>query len=291
MNFSPFEQSLEGGLVVRGLQSQQRDLPLLVFLHGNGFSAGVYLPMLQILADDFDVLAIDLPGHGRSDTPDVFPGWNAVAELAHTAAVQTGLLCDRPVIGAGHSLGGALTLLSAYRHANTYESLVLLDPIIFPKRLLMFMRIVSALGLTSVLHPHVTPTRRRRNGWPDRKAAYDYLHGRKIFENWTDEALLGFTNHALAVHTDNTVRLACDPETEATFFSTLPDGLWKALQGVSKNTTMIMGEKTYPFSLKAAHTADRLNKSISHKIVAGGHCFMQENPAMAAQELRAFTGK
>ncbi len=287
MKFIPFEQPLQNGLVVRGLQSQQRGLPLLVFLHGNGFSAGVYMPMLEMLADHYDVLAIDLPGHGKSDSPNVFPGWNAVADMAHSAALETGLLYGRAVHGIGHSLGGALTLLSAYKHPEIYQSLVLLDPIVFPKRLLFFMRVIAALRLTSAFHPHVTSTRRRRNGWSSRQAAFDYLHGRKIFENWTDDALRSFTNYALVEQPDHTVRLACDPETEALFFSTLPDGLWRSLQGVSCNTAMIMGEKTYPCALKAARTADRLNRFVSHKIVAGGHCYMQENPTVAVGEIRA----
>lgn len=285
MNFLPVEQPSDSGLVIRGLQSPQRDLPLLVFLHGNGFAAGVYLPMLQRLAEQFDVLALDLPGHGRSDKPASLPGWNTVAEMAHSAAVNTGLLNDRQVIGVGHSLGGVLTLLSAHRHPQVYQSLVLLDPIIFPKRLLLTMRLVALLRLTSKFHPHVKSTRRRRKNWPDHTAAFDYLHGRKIFENWTDEALQSFTRYALTEVPDGSVTLSCDPETEATFFASLPKGLWQALQGIRCDTSLIMGEKTYPFAIQAARTAERLNSNVSHRVVTGGHCYMQEDPSLAAKEV------
>ena len=285
MNLVPVEQPGDGGLLFRGLRSPQRGLPLLVFLHGNGFAAGVYQPMLSGLAEHFDILALDLPGHGGSELPAVFPGWNAVAELAHSAAVNTGLLRDRPVYGVGHSLGGVLTLLSAHRHPQTYQALVLLDPILFPKRMLLFMRMIAALQLTSVFHPNVKSTRRRRKTWPSREAAFDYLHGRKIFENWTDESLQGFTRYALTDAPDGTVRLSCDPETEATFFATLPRGLWRALRELACPVSVIMGETTYPFAIRASRTASEINSAISHRMVTGGHCYMQENPKAAIQEV------
>ena len=285
MNLVPVEQRCDSGLLFRGLQSPQRGLPLLVFLHGNGFAAGVYLPMLSGLAEHYDILALDLPGHGGSELPAVFPGWNAVAELVHRAAVNTGLLRDRPVFGIGHSLGGVLTLLSGHRHPSIYSSLGLLDPILFPQRMLMLMRLIGALKLTSMVHPNVKSTRRRRKTWPSREAAFNYLHGRKIFNNWTDESLHSFTRYALTDVPDGTVRLSCDPQTEATFFATLPRGLWRALRELDCPVSVIMAENTYPFAIRAACTASEINSLIRHRMVPGGHCYMQENPKAAIQEV------
>src|SRR6476661_6088738 len=38
----------------------------LLLLHGTGSHWPVWLPVLDRLAQDYDVIAVDLPGHGRS---------------------------------------------------------------------------------------------------------------------------------------------------------------------------------------------------------------------------------
>ena len=38
----------------------------LVLLHGWAMHAGIFGPLLDTLADDFELHLVDLPGHGRS---------------------------------------------------------------------------------------------------------------------------------------------------------------------------------------------------------------------------------
>lgn len=281
MHLTPVEQQLGDGTVIRGLASHQRGLPLLFFLHGNGFAGGIYLPMFRHLENRFDLLTLDIPGHGESDDVLPFVGWNNAAERVHSAAMATGLLEDRPVYGIGHSLGGALTLLSAYRHPEIYRGLVLLDPIIFPRSMMMLRRIVGVLGLTSRFHPHIKTTTRRRQQWTNRDQVLDYFRNKAVFKDWTEDSLRSFVTFAIR-DVENGVALACKPSTEAAFFATLPRGLWRALEGIQCKTTMIMGQSTYPFSLRAANTAVKTNGNIKQQVVPGSHCYMQEDPGMAA---------
>lgn len=291
MNLLPIEQTLGSGITVRGLRTETRgDLPLGVFLHGNGFAAGVYAPMYKLLTEHMDLLMFDIPGHGKSDPTVPFAGWNNTAEMLFEAMQKTGLSQNRPVYGLGHSLGGAFTLLAAYEHPEAYKSLVLLDPILFPRKLLLFMWVVSHLGLTSRVHPHVTPTLRRRRHWPDKQTAFNYFHGRKIYRNWTDPALQSFVDYALEDDPAGGVTLSCAPEMESRYFASLPKGLWKALENIGCDTRIVMGESSYPFSLKAALTAQTKNNAISCHKVPGSHCFMQEHPEHAANEILSALG-
>jgi len=73
------------------------------------------------------------------------------------------------------------------KYPDTFRSMVLLDPVMFPRPLLLMLFVTKKLGLTSLIHPYVKPTLRRRNGWSDKKEAFNYFHNRKIFRNWTDE--------------------------------------------------------------------------------------------------------
>jgi pimeloyl-ACP methyl ester carboxylesterase len=105
--------------------SRQGTGPPLVLLHPLGLSRVAWDPVLDALAEHFDVLAVDLPGHGGSAPvpPDVepHPAWLAAA----VAGLLDELGIDRPHV-AGNSLGGWVALeLAALRPV---ASLTLLAP-------------------------------------------------------------------------------------------------------------------------------------------------------------------
>jgi len=288
MKLFPVEQPVDAGTTIRGWRSESQGRPLLFFLHGNGFCGPVYLPMLRELQKDFDLLMLDIPGHGVSDSIKV--NWNQAAELLYQAlAKQLDTLAPQSVYGVGHSLGGVLTLLSAHRHPGTFNSIVLLDPVLFPRRMVLLMQAAGLLQLTHLLHPLVRPTLARRRQWPDAAAASDYLCGRKIFVGWADEALQAYVDFALKVDDSGGVELRCDPRTEARYFATVPRGLWKALREVNCKTTCIMGENSFPFALEAVRNAVSVNANINEMLVPGGHFYMQQNPLEAVRYIKATT--
>lgn len=86
----------------------------LVLLHGLGSRWQVFAPIIDTLAERFEVLSVDLPGFGASAP---LPGRTDVAAL--TDAVQAWLAdqgVDRPHV-AGNSTGGAIALELADRGA------------------------------------------------------------------------------------------------------------------------------------------------------------------------------
>lgn len=61
----------------------------LVLLHGQGFSRRSWDPVLDRLSDEYDVIAVDLPGHG--DSPRQPDGRGSAP---HDLAVTVGELLD-----------------------------------------------------------------------------------------------------------------------------------------------------------------------------------------------------
>ena len=85
------------------------DAPTLVLVHGVGAARIVWAPVLAPLAARYDVVAVDLPGHGASAPLPAAadPGCPALAgELARVLA-DVGV--DRPHV-VGNSLGGWIAL-------------------------------------------------------------------------------------------------------------------------------------------------------------------------------------
>ena len=96
------------------------DAPAIVFVHASGWTWKMWQPQLEALADEFRVVAFDLPGHGTlAHVP--FRMDVAVDELA--AAVRE--VTTAPPLVVGLSLGGFVAMAFAARHPDAASGLVL----------------------------------------------------------------------------------------------------------------------------------------------------------------------
>jgi len=93
-----------GGLRWQYLRAGQG--PRILLLHGTGSSSGSWSRMVPMLADRFEVLAPDLPGHGSSGAlPASRSGLDAYAQAVATLVSDLGAWPDLIV---GHSAGAAI---------------------------------------------------------------------------------------------------------------------------------------------------------------------------------------
>jgi pimeloyl-ACP methyl ester carboxylesterase len=83
--------------------------PPLILLHGVGHHWQAWQPVIELLADDFDVIACDSPGFGRSAplSAGIEPTIPAYADAFEWFFAELGL--ERPHV-AGNSMGGAIAL-------------------------------------------------------------------------------------------------------------------------------------------------------------------------------------
>lgn len=98
--------------------------PPLVLLHGALSDARVWRAQIAALSDEFEVIAWDAPGAGRSSDPDE-PF--AMADWADRLRHLLGHLGTGPAHVAGLSWGGSLALEFYRRHPEAVLSLVLAD--------------------------------------------------------------------------------------------------------------------------------------------------------------------
>jgi pimeloyl-ACP methyl ester carboxylesterase len=106
------------------------NLPCIVFVHGGELDHCVWALQSRYLAHHgYGVLALDLPGHGRSDGP-------LLASIESIADWIPGVLDAAGVAKAqlvGHSMGSLATLECAARHPGRVSGIALLAPA-FPMR-------------------------------------------------------------------------------------------------------------------------------------------------------------
>ena len=287
MQLIPWSHSSSAGFTLRGWHTPATGKPLLHFLHGNGFCGRTYTPLLELLAEDFDLWLCDIQGHGDSDHGARFLGWNRNAELAVEAFdAGRGEYGDVPRFAVGHSFGGVLTGLILATEPRLFERAVLLDPVLFSRRMIGVMGAAALVGLHR-RHALARKAATRRSHWPDREAALASLQGRGIFKGWTDASLHAYVEHAIGECGEGVV-LKCRPSREVEIFSSFPERMWTHLTRIQTPTRILYGEHTYPFVPHSVQRLAALNHQVSAQQVAGGHCFMQEDPAAAAEQVMSF---
>jgi pimeloyl-ACP methyl ester carboxylesterase len=104
----------------------RRRMPV-VLVHGWGVSSRYMIPVATLLAAEHPVYAVDLPGHGRSDTPpraltvpelaDALVAWMAAAGIGRAALLA-------------NSLGCQVATEAAVRHPDRVDRMVLVGPTI-----------------------------------------------------------------------------------------------------------------------------------------------------------------
>jgi pimeloyl-ACP methyl ester carboxylesterase len=96
---------------------------VVVLIHGFLGSTAIFDPIIEPLIDRFDVIAIDLPGHGKSEIPE---GYYTVYRYAEEILeILTAEKVDKSY-WIGHSMGGYITLAAIEKQYTNIEKVVLL---------------------------------------------------------------------------------------------------------------------------------------------------------------------
>lgn len=180
--------------------------PALLIAHATGFCAGAYRPLAARLAERFHVWAVDFRVHGDSTAPtDGDLTWRGMADdvLAVVDALGGG-----PVLGFGHSMGGACLMGAELRAPGTLRSAYLYEPIIVPED----------FDAQPGGNPLADSARRRRPGFASRLDALARYAGRPPLGAFRADALAAYVEHGFADAPDGSVVLKCEPEREAAVF-------------------------------------------------------------------------
>jgi pimeloyl-ACP methyl ester carboxylesterase len=118
-----FEVNAKQTYAYTGGKTFDAKLPTVIFVHGAQHDHSVWILQSRYLAHHgYGVLALDLPGHGRSTGPALA----SIGELAEwTGAVQDAAGVNEAAI-VGHSMGSLIALECAARHPDRVAKIALL---------------------------------------------------------------------------------------------------------------------------------------------------------------------
>jgi len=191
------------------------DGPLALLQHANGFCAALWAPVAEGLRAHFRVMALDARGHGDSSKPEGAAAYRwpefgrDLAALAQELARETGPVA----LGVGHSFGGTAMLLAALERPDLFARLLLVDPVVFPRR-----AGESDADRAAGAREMAEAARRRRHVFPDRASARERWSGRDTFAGWRPRAFELYLAEGLQGRADGGVELKCPGEVEAAVF-------------------------------------------------------------------------
>jgi pimeloyl-ACP methyl ester carboxylesterase len=249
----------------------QGQAPDVIWLHANGFNAQTYVHTLAPLAGRLNILAVDQRGHGRTPQQQAIEtktDWldNRDDLLALLEALDT----PRPVVLAGHSMGGCVSLLAAAEAPRRVRALALFDPVIIPREVAERMM----AGGPPYESPLVAGARSRRRAFPSRQAVFESYQGRSIFKAWPDEALRGYVEAGFRDLADGTVELSCTPEWEAAGFAGQAHDIWGAMARVEAPVSIWRAEIGSTCSIADAAGFPRPPGQVSLTTVPGATHFL-----------------
>jgi pimeloyl-ACP methyl ester carboxylesterase len=269
------------GGAMAALEFGPADRPVdIVFSHANGFNGRTYRTILEPLAADLRILALDLRGHGASTLPAVIEGRQGWLEFRDDLLALLAAACEAPAVLAGHSMGGTSSLLAAAAEPGRVRALALFDPVIFP---------VEAQGSGTAESPLVAGAVRRRATFPSRQAAFEAYRGRGAFRTWSEAQLADYIEAGFRATPEGEVTLTCTPEWEASNFRTHNYDPWAAFAESRCPIRVLRAEEASTFRLEGREAElVRLGDRIAIETVAGAtHFLPMERPELVRETLRA----
>ena len=263
----------------------------VVFVHANGFNAQTYRALLAPLSAGLRVMAVDQRGHGSSRLaadPDHRRNW---LDLRDDLLALLAVLDQAPVVLAGHSMGGTVSLLAAAEAPNILKrdavsGLVLLDPVIMPRIMALYAHLPWTSGALWKRMPMVQGALRRRSVFDSREVAFSAYRGRGAFKTWPEAMLADYVGGGFRDRDDGTVELACAPAWEASNYSAQAHDPWRAMARLRCRARILRAEKGSTCRVGDAERLARRYPRVTVETVAGSSHFLpMERPDLAREAI------
>jgi pimeloyl-ACP methyl ester carboxylesterase len=247
----------------------------IVCLHGLGGTKASFLPTVAALADDYRVVAIDLPGFGESDKPVGAP-YDARWFARATFAAMDRLGIESAHL-AGNSMGGRVAIEAGLTDRERVGGLVLLSPA------LAWLRSRPWAPFLRALRPELGLIQ------PAPRPVVEAIVRRLVPSangGWTSAGIDEFLNAYLT------------PRGRAAFYAAARNiyldephgekGLWTRLEGLQCDSLFVWGRKDTLVPIAFMKHVERTLPGARHVELSCGHVPQVERPAETHRAIRRF---
>jgi pimeloyl-ACP methyl ester carboxylesterase len=246
--------------------------------HATGFHAHCWEPVAHSLNSQHHVVGLDHRGYGDAETVDPATmtwdqyGLDALAAARHLYAQH-----NEPIVGIGHSMGGASLLMAAHGEPHLFKALFVFEPIVFPPP--------DPDAGERPESPLPAGARKRRSRFPTFEAAIENFAAKPPMAAFNAVAREAYVRHGFKPTTDGDIELKCLPEHEARTYETGgSSGAWNSLPAITTPVWVLSGAIA-PFqpSTFAITVAERIPASTYVRWDEIGHFGPLEKPELISQ--------
>ena len=260
------------------------DDALLLLGHATGFCKEVWRPVVAELRKQgvgATALAWDARGHGSAPPFESDVTWRTFAN--DLVDLVDELSPKAPIVGVGHSMGGAAMVMVDMMRPGLLSGMVLIEPVIIAPHL----RRTGDEPLAAD-HPLAVMAALRRPTFPSRQAAADSYRSKPLFRRWHEDAFSGYLEGGLAPHPDG-VALACRPEVESAVFAASNEtSPYEHLDELTAPIRLLISD--FPGVLEDVMDAleGRLPNAKTSFLTGQSHMVVMERPDLVAAEIADF---
>lgn len=285
-------QAFERAITLENKKARYYDLSALVnnnkntpsssahFYGGNGFTAGVYLPLLTKLSEQFTITSLAMRGywHNLPTVKKLTREQDADILIDFLEKTQ-----DKPVVGIGHSQGATATAIAAVKRPELFSQLYLIEPVTLTKSQKLIIDLLP-IRLKAGQEPFKS-TQAKQAAWESVESYYNYLRAHRAFKRIDDDHLYVFAKNSLIENEQGQYSLLFAPEQELASYFDAPfvnDAL-KRLNALDVPYTIIVGKPSMFISDKVRKIWEHLVPS--ERIIElseNGHLLPMEAPEQCA---------
>lgn len=250
------------------------------FYGGNGFTTGVYLPLLTKLSEQLAITSLAMRGYWY-DLPSVKKLTREQdADILIDFLEKTQ---DSPIIGIGHSQGATATAIAAAKRPELFSQLYLIEPVTLTKSQKLIIDLLPSR--LKIGREPFKSTQAKQANWDSIESYYNYLRAHRAFKRIDDNNLYVFAKNSLVENKQGQHSLLFAPKQElASYFDTpfVNDAL-KGLNALDVSYTIIVGKPSMFISDKVRKIWQHLVPS--EKIIElsdNGHLLPMEAPEQCA---------
>lgn len=286
---APWQVRLRSGLTLHGLSWGEAGAPVLLALHGWLDNAASFARLAPLLAHRFRILAVDLPGHGRSDhlprqAIQHFIDWCVWCDELIAALEAAEQLAPREPLGLlGHSMGAAIASLYGAVMTRPLSRLILIDGLIPSTQ-----DDEEAPDQLKKALSHREKMQQRENQFmQDDAEALERM--RRARMPMSPEGMALLRDRALVREGEHGVRFSHDPMLQSSSLIRLTEGQARAfLRELSAPVLLVRAEQGIPVDLALYQERVGCVADLTQVTVPGGHHVHLDAPQAVAREIVAW---
>ena len=257
--------------------------PTLHFASANGYPPGAYRAFLAQFADRHEIVAsLHRPLWKPPPPIEQFTSWSVLGEDLGQLVSQI----DHPVVSIGHSMGTAAILMAAIEQPELFSSLVLIEPVLVPRRYLLALRLFGRIAPGRI--PLVQRTVNRVDRFASRQEAFEHYRPKPVFAKIRDEVLWDYVKHGTEEIEPGVFALAYGRDWEAQCYK-LVHNLWPLLRRLQVPTLAIRAKESSTLSSHCWNRWKGFAENVEFlEIEEVGHLLPFEQPEQLAETIRVW---